>query len=206
MVEDRMGRTRGFLKETNKDKKIATVTYLRRVDYRGIANDQEFVEYLQSRFDNVLVAEFTSNTSFAEHFATMALTDLLISIHGAGLTNMMFMKPGSVLIEMFPFMWFKRVYEPMSQRFGIKHFVWNNPYKNKNLYRPVNFHCYEAMKDKNVPEDCYPGSITDYIPKFDKCDKYCITTSDTWVDFDSFDVVLQKAIGALKLSPKEKKN
>ena len=113
-----MGRNLGFLDEFNNNKKVATLTYIRRTDYRGIVNDQEFVEFLQTQFDNVQVAEFNKNTSFIEQFSTMYTTDLMLGIHGAAFTNMMFMRQNSVIIEMFPYLWHKK------GKFNKKFFFW----------------------------------------------------------------------------------
>ena len=33
----------------------------------------------------------------------MAMTHVLVSVHGAGMTNMMFMNPGSAVVEIIPF-------------------------------------------------------------------------------------------------------
>lgn len=46
-----------------------------------------------------------ANLSFCEQVEVMSRTDVLISVHGAQLTNMMFMSPGSRVMEMFPKGW-----------------------------------------------------------------------------------------------------
>ncbi|KAG0580919.1 hypothetical protein KC19_4G210700 [Ceratodon purpureus] len=46
-----------------------------------------------------------ANLTFCEQVEVMSRTDVLISVHGAQLTNMMFMSPGSRVMEMFPKGW-----------------------------------------------------------------------------------------------------
>ncbi|XP_024401987.1 uncharacterized protein [Physcomitrium patens] len=51
------------------------------------------------------VTMYVSNMTFCEQVKLMMETDILVSVHGAQLTNMIFMSPGGRLMEMFPKGW-----------------------------------------------------------------------------------------------------
>jgi len=64
---------------------------------RKVVNEASVVSFLKELgFETVNFEEFT----FWEQVALMKQTDILVSIHGAGLTNLLFMKEGSRVIEL----------------------------------------------------------------------------------------------------------
>jgi capsular polysaccharide biosynthesis protein len=64
--------------------------------YRHIENESEIIETVTRRGFEVIHAE---NLSFVQQVSLFSQADALISIHGAGLTNMIWMPPGSSVIE-----------------------------------------------------------------------------------------------------------
>ena len=71
----------------------------RQTPCRRIMNLSEMEEMVRALHENVQVVSFES-TSFAYQVNTMRNTDILISIHGAALVNIVFMQPESMLIEL----------------------------------------------------------------------------------------------------------
>lgn len=66
---------------------------------RKVINEKELVEFLVKRgFTNVELDELP----FIEQVKLFSSCDFLVSIHGAGLTNCIFMPPKSSIIELFP--------------------------------------------------------------------------------------------------------
>lgn len=63
---------------------------------RKVFNDLEIIERLNRLNINTL---YTEELNWNNQLETFINVELLISIHGAGLTNMLFMKPGSTIIE-----------------------------------------------------------------------------------------------------------
>ena len=65
---------------------------------RGITNESEFLPLLREAGFTVMAME---GKSVAEQAALLARTDVVMSPHGGALTNMVFCKPGSTVIELF---------------------------------------------------------------------------------------------------------
>lgn len=57
--------------------------------------------------------------SFAEQVISMFSIDILFSVHGAGLTSVVFMLPGSAVLEIFPPMFRKPYYMMVSRASGV---------------------------------------------------------------------------------------
>ena len=78
------------------------ILYISRSDarYRKVVNEEEVMDALRTIDAHSLMMKF-GNISFEQQVQIVANTDLLISIHGAQLTNALFMRPGSGVIEIF---------------------------------------------------------------------------------------------------------
>lgn len=57
--------------------------------------------------------------TFSEQVISMFPVDILFTVHGAGLTNVIFMLPGSALIEVFPPLFLERYYMYSSRQANI---------------------------------------------------------------------------------------
>ena len=67
---------------------------------RWNVNEEEVMDALRTIDAHSVMIKF-DNMTFEQQVQIMANTDLLISIHGAQLTNALFMRPGSGVIEIF---------------------------------------------------------------------------------------------------------
>jgi capsular polysaccharide biosynthesis protein len=78
------------------------VVYISRKKARGryVKNENELIKFL-SNYDIEVVC--TEELSFHEQVKLFSSTKVLISIHGAGLTNMIFMPAGGAVIELLPY-------------------------------------------------------------------------------------------------------
>ena len=72
--------------------------YVKRISNRKIANEQEFEEYISSQGFEIHTMEGMTIRKQAELFHQASV---IISPHGAGLTNIVFSKPGTQVIEIF---------------------------------------------------------------------------------------------------------
>ncbi len=60
--------------------------------------------------------------TFAEQFALFADHGIMVSPHSAGLTNTMFLSPGSAVIELFPYHMHHALYPGIAAQSGVKNF------------------------------------------------------------------------------------
>uniref|UniRef100_A0A0G4HNN0 Glycosyltransferase 61 catalytic domain-containing protein n=1 Tax=Chromera velia CCMP2878 TaxID=1169474 RepID=A0A0G4HNN0_9ALVE len=92
---------------------------------RRFRNPEELVEVAQQlpSYLNVSVRyEPGMPTDPREQAELMAETDVLVTVHGAGLTNGMFLSQNAAVIEVFPFAFLQtNIYREMLQRAGIYH-------------------------------------------------------------------------------------
>ena len=78
---------------------MKNITFVLRRGTRKIEN----LEYIQTQLSNVPIRYiYLEDFTIREQLDMVANTDILIGIHGAGLTWSIFMKPNSRLIEIFP--------------------------------------------------------------------------------------------------------
>jgi hypothetical protein len=67
--------------------------------------------------------EFGSH-NFEQQASAVATADILLGLHGADLTNMMFMRRGSVLIEMNPLFFFENRFFEIATNLGLHYMAW----------------------------------------------------------------------------------
>ena len=100
---------------------------------RSLLNRDEIVSYLgSSSFSNPLQVSgvrFT-NQVLQQQVDTFDKADIIIAIHGAALTNVAFMKPCSVLIEIFPFAFRVQMYEVLARNVDVGYFTWGETEHN----------------------------------------------------------------------------
>lgn len=78
-----------------------TMVYLsRRKAYRKHVVNEDEVEALLSKYGFVTICN--EDYTFLEQVVIYSKVEKLVSIHGAGLTNMLFMKPGTSVLEILP--------------------------------------------------------------------------------------------------------
>jgi protein O-GlcNAc transferase len=80
-----------------------TVTFIDRMKTRVLLNHTEYLEDVKSSFPNVIIQEVDFETiSFKEQLQVLRQTDILVGVHGAGLTHAMFLPPRSSVVEILP--------------------------------------------------------------------------------------------------------
>lgn len=84
------------------DKQIV-LTYIDRSKTRILLNHTELFDAVQAKYPHVRVQSVDfANISFAQQLETVQRTDILVGVHGAGMTHEMFLTPGSALVEILP--------------------------------------------------------------------------------------------------------
>jgi len=71
----------------------------------------------------VTVATFDGapRTPFSAQRTLLAATTTLVAAHGAGLANLLFLRPGSTVIEVFPFGYTPRIFAELAAQLGVVH-------------------------------------------------------------------------------------
>jgi hypothetical protein len=107
--------------EVTSDSEKIIIGYIFRKDYlahprqganprisRKIRNEKELLEYVQNHLSQIikkkfeLVPLYLEKMELREQIKTIAKCQILVGVHGAGLTHALFMKPQTVLLEIAP--------------------------------------------------------------------------------------------------------
>ncbi|KZZ87558.1 glycosyltransferase family 61 protein [Moelleriella libera RCEF 2490] len=86
-----------------KDDPDVLVTYIRRANTRKLLDEDVLIQALREGILHMKlhVVDFAT-IPFGEQLKIIRRTDLLVGVHGAGLTHLMFLQPGASVIEILP--------------------------------------------------------------------------------------------------------
>lgn len=65
---------------------------------------------------------YLEDMSFLEQVREMQLTDILIGVHGAGMTNLIFARPGTPILEIYPFLYVPPNFLLFARKFRLSYF------------------------------------------------------------------------------------
>lgn len=156
--------------------RVVNLTLLARTGSRSFKNESTVASVLEKECGTVEGCNFRHinivNLSFCDQVSLMSTTDILATVHGAQLANMIFMEKGSSVMEMFPKGWLELagpgqyVFHWLAAWSGVKHEgTWRdnegpecpNPEKGKS-------HCFHFYKDRQVGHnETYLGSWTAHV-------------------------------------------
>ncbi|MBR8827299.1 MAG: DUF563 domain-containing protein [Gomphosphaeria aponina SAG 52.96 = DSM 107014] len=87
--------------------------------YRQVINEAEVLEILRENgFTTVLLEEMT----FAEQVGLFAAAKIIVTPHGAGMTNLVFCSQGTQVVEFFSPRYLRTDYWIITQQLGLKHY------------------------------------------------------------------------------------
>ncbi|KFH40592.1 EGF domain-specific O-linked N-acetylglucosamine transferase-like protein [Hapsidospora chrysogenum ATCC 11550] len=87
---------------TPEPQEIVSVTYIQRTNTRKLLNETEHIDSLRGiPHISLEVVDFEKLT-FPRQLDVVRRTDVLVGVHGAGLAHMLFLRPGSVIVEIQP--------------------------------------------------------------------------------------------------------
>ncbi|KAL2831114.1 hypothetical protein BDW59DRAFT_7012 [Aspergillus cavernicola] len=79
------------------------LTFINRTSTRHLINVEEYLEHLQSEVPHIKIQSIDfAAISFVEQLAVAQETDVLVGVHGAGLTHGMFLPHHSAMVEILP--------------------------------------------------------------------------------------------------------
>ena len=94
-------------------KRPNTILLTRPTEKRSIINSNNLIEILSSEIRGITVA-MTMPSDFCQQVNFMASADFVIAIHGSELTNLVWMRPHSVVIEISPLLFFHPCWKPLA--------------------------------------------------------------------------------------------
>jgi hypothetical protein len=97
----------------------------RRSHTRLILNEDWLIKELSKLPVKLIVKDFAT-LSLKEQICLVDLADILVSMHGAALAHVLFMRPGTSLVELFPYAFRKYIYENLASAMGVTYFSWQN--------------------------------------------------------------------------------
>ncbi|GAB0137946.1 hypothetical protein EsDP_00006196 [Epichloe bromicola] len=97
--------------------------FIHRGGFRKLINETELIESVNKAVPHIRleIVDF-ANLSIAEQFKMIRETDLLVGVHGAGLTHTMFLPPGSAVVEILPSGFAHRGFRNLAQMLGHDYF------------------------------------------------------------------------------------
>ncbi|KND86997.1 6-hydroxy-D-nicotine oxidase [Tolypocladium ophioglossoides CBS 100239] len=106
-----------------RDGKEVIVTYIQRTNTRKLIDEAGHMEALRKQVPHMKlnVVDFAL-LSFRQQLKVVRETDLLVGVHGAGLTHLMFLPPGSAVIEILPEGFQHKGFRNLAQMLGIGFF------------------------------------------------------------------------------------
>ncbi|CAI5458700.1 unnamed protein product [Closterium sp. Yama58-4] len=111
------------------------VTVVEREEQRTVSNMGEVAWHVKDLFPRQLTNQYhLADSPLLEQMALFQHTALFISMHGASLSNLIFLPPGSTILELFPFKFHSDAYKNLALRTGINYFMWENTHPEASTY------------------------------------------------------------------------
>jgi len=91
-----------FMYPNSKGKPILTLVSRKGSSSRDILNEEEVIKLAEDVGFNVRVLKPSRDSSVADAYKLIHSSHVLLGVHGAGLTNLLFLRQGSVLVQVVP--------------------------------------------------------------------------------------------------------
>ncbi len=100
------------------------------------------------------MVDFSKEQTLLEQAQCMARTAVLVAAHGAGLTNLVFMRPNTSVMEIYPPKFFRpNYYTPISGGLGINHTHYRLQHYNETDASPSFIEKYEQVDFSSCDAD-----------------------------------------------------
>lgn len=176
--------------------RVVNLTLLARTGSRSFKNESTVASVFERECRKVEGCNFRlvhiTNLSFCDQVSVLSTTDILATVHGAQLADMIFMEKESYVMEMFPKGWLEfagngqNVFQWLASWSGIKHEgTWrdNEGAECPNPEKGI-LHCFDFHKDGQVGhnETYLAGWTADVLQKFKNRTMH-LTTDSLGKDF-----------------------
>jgi hypothetical protein len=98
---------------------------------------------------NKAMGIYFEEMNFLQQVTNFYQTDILVTMHGAGMTNLIFMKPCSIVIEITPFGFHSNALDAFTIQSDILHYGWQEDYAHtvyKNAFESRSY-CKDVVKE-----------------------------------------------------------
>lgn len=162
-----------------KEKKKPQLTVISRTHSRAIVNEEDVIKVGEELGFSVHVFEPSRSTPMAKVYGVIHGSDVLLGVHGAGLTNFLFMRPGSVLVQVKPIglEWVSRTYyEKPPKYLGVEYLEYKIEVNESSLLQKYGADSL-VIKDPGAFQRKWPHkrvhwteqNVTIDIARFRKC-------------------------------------
>jgi hypothetical protein len=121
---------------------------------RGILNIQEMMKSIATLSPGKVTLHDFDGLLFQKQVSVMFSSDIVLSSHGAALTNIVFMKPCSVVIEILPWLYHgKKFFHRFANSSDVLHYEWMETPENSIRHNPSsatkveNDQCSDIIKE-----------------------------------------------------------
>ena len=145
------------------------VVLLKRKRNRVILNENELEAHIKTKYNlSEFQIVYNEDLNFEQQASIFSKTKFLITVHGAGVTNIIFMPPTAVVLEIFPPYFFNEVYHRIALNSGLNYFRFSSTdyslNESKNIDKNVrecfrNNRCRQFRRDKNFTINIQKFSI-----------------------------------------------
>ena len=118
------GLAKGLGVQDAKEDETKQLIYIKRTNSRLPANDEQFLAWRQHHgFEDFLLEDM----SLSEQILLFRKAKIVLGSHGAGLTNIIHCRPGTLVVEFMPVGLNRPCYPVLSQLFGLRHVMVHAP-------------------------------------------------------------------------------
>ncbi|KAF2358576.1 Glycosyltransferase 61 [Trinorchestia longiramus] len=111
------------------DRRVRVTLLARQTQHRRVLNQDDIVRAMQLRPDIVLsVAEFNHGQDFELQLRAITATDVLVGMHGAGLTHLLFLPDWAAVFEIYN-CGDEHCYKDLARLRGVFYYTWQHPHK-----------------------------------------------------------------------------
>ncbi|KAJ3170044.1 hypothetical protein HK101_011398 [Irineochytrium annulatum] len=130
-------------------RKQPQVTFvLREGQTRLVINELELINALKRLPITLNIYRF-NELVLGEQIKVISDTDVFISMHGAALTHVLFLKPGAYLFELFPYKFEKHIFKNLAAVAGVGYVKWQNSRLSATRF---NWNHVESNKFTEMPD------------------------------------------------------
>ncbi|KAJ3073274.1 hypothetical protein HDU98_001892 [Podochytrium sp. JEL0797] len=116
---------------------------------RQILNEDQVIQTLQSLPIRLSIHKF-HDMSLLEQVRIVDKTDIFITMHGAAMTHILFLKPNAYVIELFPYAFKKVIYQNIASILGVRYLHWQNTHLSLTRF---NWESVERNRVTDMPQE-----------------------------------------------------